>query len=143
MSEQTVLREAQRDTRASLVCRLRHRIGKRGPSPTAGEVEIENVSGEVVEIEVPMHPLQYLDLVITDGAGQCIPAPPYGDIFSPCEIPYILRLAPGEKYTHNVFLLGNVPEEKQLPGRYTVLAVYEYDGLRAVSEPLPVELSGK
>jgi hypothetical protein len=96
----------------------------------------------VIEIEVTMHPLQYLDLVITDAAGAPVPAAPYGNIFSPREVPYLFRLAPGEKYTHNVSLLGTIPEGKQLPGTYTVRGVYEYRGLRAVSEPVRVRLLG-
>jgi hypothetical protein len=143
MGEQTGKTSASTELRAVLACRLRHRTRGRGLSPTAGEVEIENVSPEVIEIEVRMHPLQYLDLVITDAAGNTIPAPPYGQVFSPREIPYTFRLAPGEKYTHNVSLLGNIPEEKRLPGTYTVRAVYEYNGLRAVSEPLQVQLPAK
>jgi hypothetical protein len=106
-------------------------------------VEIENVSSDVIEIEVTMHPLQYLNLVIRDAAGDLVPAPPYGHIFSPRETPYFFRLAPGEKYTHNVSLLGLIPPEEQLPGTYTVRAVYEYAGLRAVSEPLQLQLPAK
>ncbi len=126
--------------KTALVCRLRHRVGRRGPSPTAGEVELENVTDGPVEIEVFMHPLQYLDLTVTDSAGATVSTHPYGHFFSPRETPYFLRLAPGEKYTHTVSLLGTVPEDKWLPGTYTVWAVYEYNGLRAVSEPLEVRL---
>ncbi len=90
-----------------------------------------------------MHPLQYLNLVITDARGDLLPAAPYGNIFSPREIPAIFRLAPGETYTHNVSLLGTIPEEKQLPGTYTVCAVYEYNGVKAISEPLSVQLPAK
>jgi hypothetical protein len=144
MSEQTAKTTAPKETRAAIACRLRHQAGgRRGPSPTAGEVEIENISPEVIEIEVTMHPLQYLDMEITDAAGNLIPAAPYGHIFSPCGTPYTFRLAPGEKYTHNVSLFGTLPQEKRLPGTYTVRAVYEYNGLKAVSEPLQVQLPAK
>lgn len=95
---------------------------------------------QVIEIEVRMHPLQYLSLEITDAAGTPVPTSPYGDIFSPHETSYLFRLAPGEKYTHNVGLFNGVPGEKQLPGAYTVRAVYEYKGLKAVSEPLQVQI---
>ncbi|MCI0456969.1 MAG: hypothetical protein L0Z62_08325 [Gemmataceae bacterium] len=97
----------------------------------------------MVEIEVTMHPLQYLSLVITDAAGDLVPVPPYGNIFSPRGSPYFFRLAPGEKYTHNVGLLGHIPEEQQLPGTYTVRAVYRYHGHQVVSEPLRVEIPPK
>jgi hypothetical protein len=98
------------------------------------------VSGEPVEIEVDMHPLQYLTLAVTDTRGSPVPAPAYGNIFSPREQPYTFRLASGEKYTHSVSLLGLLPEEKRQPGTYVVRAIYEYNGLRAVSEPLTVVL---
>lgn len=129
-------------TVSALACRLRHKgSGRRGPPlPTAGEVEIENICPQVIEIEVRMHPLQYLSIEITDAAGNPVPASPYSDIFSPHETSYIFRLAPGEKYIHNVGLLGGVPKEKQLPGTYTVRAVYQYKGLKAVSEPLQVQI---
>jgi hypothetical protein len=140
MGKQTANLAAPKETEAAIACRLRHRLERRESSPTAGEIELENLSSDVIEIEVTMHPLQYLDLVITDAAGARVPARPYGHIFSPRETPYIFRLAPGEKYTHNVSLLGNISEEKQLPGIYTVRARYEYNGLSAVSEPLQVQL---
>jgi hypothetical protein len=139
MSKQLAKTSAARETQAALACRLRQRLGRPGGSPTAGEVEIENVSPDVIEIQVTMHPLQYLNLVITDPMGNLVPAPPYGDMFSPRETPYAFRLAPGEKYTHNVSLLGNVPEDKRLAGSYRVRAIYDCDGLRAVSESLQVQ----
>jgi hypothetical protein len=106
-------------------------------------VEIENISAEPIEIEVTMHPLQYLNVLVTDETGNVLPAPPYGHLFSPREGAYVLRLAPGEKYTHNVSLLGTLIEEKQLPGTYTVRCVYEYGDLKAVSEPVRVEIPSK
>jgi hypothetical protein len=143
MAEQTAKALAPKETRPALACRLRQRVGRRGPSPTTGEVEIENISSDAIEIEVWMHPLQYLNVFVTDAAGDPVPAPPYGHIFSPMGSPSIFRLAPGEKYIHNVSLMGTVPKEKQLPGTYTVQAVYEYKGLKAVSEQLRVQLPAK
>jgi hypothetical protein len=140
MAEQTVKSPAPTDARTAIVCRLRRPVGRRESSPTAGEVEIENVSPDAIEIQVAMHPLQYLDLLIRDAAGAFVPAAPYGHLFSPRETPYVLRLAPGEKYTHNVSLLGTVPEAEQLPGTYSVQAVYEYNGMKAISASLTVEL---
>jgi hypothetical protein len=101
-------------------------------------VELENVSAEAIEIEHSLHPLEYLNLAITDEAGQPVPVPPYGWIFSPHGSVHVLRLASGEKYTHVVALLGHDPEERHRPGTYTVRAIYEYKELRAVSEPLQV-----
>ena len=142
MDEQMATTSAPEKTRAAIACRLRRRMGRRGSLPTAGEVEIENVSANVIDIAVTMHPLQYLNLVVRDASGNPLRAAPYGNIFSPREAPYIFRLAPGEKYTHNASLLGTVPEEKQLSGTYTVSAIYEYNGMKAVSEPVQVHLAG-
>ena len=103
-------------------------------------MELKNISRDVVEIEVTMHPLQHLRMDITNALGDPVPAAPYGHIFSPREAPYVLRLAPGEKYTHPVSLLGTIPEEQHSPGGYTVRAVYEYNGLEAVSQPLQVHI---
>jgi hypothetical protein len=79
-------------------------------------VEIENVSPETITIAVTMHPLQYLDLVIMDAAGDLVPAAPYGHLFSPWESPSVLLLAPGEKYIHNVSLRGPFPRRSSCPG---------------------------
>jgi hypothetical protein len=104
---------------------------------------LENTSPEVLEIEVRSSPLQYLDLLVRDAGGPVISDSFYGDLFLPLAEPYTLRLPPGEKYIGPVSLLGNVPEDKRLPGKYSVQAVYEYRGLRALSEPLSVELPGQ
>src|SRR6266498_3345788 len=141
MSEQLLQPCGPKSAAPPLACRLRHKSGGRWkPSPTAGEVELENVSPNAIEIEWTMHPLQHLNLLITDAAGRPLPIPPYGCIFSPYGATRTLRLAPGEKYTHNVGLLGHGPKEQRLPGTYTVRAVYEYNGLKAVSEPLQVHI---
>jgi hypothetical protein len=126
-----------------LVCRLRHKQLLRGNSATAGEIELENSSPDVLQIETDRHPLQYLNLVVTDASGNVLSEGHYGDIFSPRGKIDTLRLAPGAKYHHLVSLLETVPPEKRIPGTYAVQAVYAYSGLRVVSEPLAVELSGE
>ena len=127
-------------TWSDLVCKLRRKSLARGPSPTAGEIELENASAAVIPIEVCTSPLGYLDLLVTDARGQVVSESFYGDLFSPLAEPSTLELQPGEKYAAPVSLLGNVPQEKCLPGRYSVQAIYQYKGLSAVSEPLEVEL---
>jgi hypothetical protein len=121
----------------TLVCRLRRKPER---SPTAGEVELENTSPGVVELEVRSSPLQYLNLVITGPSGAVVSDWYYGDLFSPLTEPYTFRLARGEKFTASVSLLGNVPEDKRLPGVHKVQATYEYRGLRAVSEEIRVDV---
>lgn len=126
-----------------LVCRLRHKHLQRGKASMAGEIELENSSPHVLEIKTEMHPLQYLNLVVKDARGRIHSEGHYGDIFSPRGKIDTLRLAPGAKYQHIVSLLGTLPEKKRLPGKYSVQAVYDYNGLRAVSEPLAVEVPGE
>jgi hypothetical protein len=138
MAEQTTA--GKRAAQAALVCRLRHKQPRRGTSLLGGEVELENTSAEVVEIEIDMHPLQYINLLVTDADGTLVSSGHYGDIFSPLGETHTFRLAPGAKYTHNVFLMGTVSEEKRTPGRYQVQAVYQARGLTAVSAPLEIEL---
>jgi hypothetical protein len=143
MEKETSKPSAPLKPEPALACRLRRKLmTRRGPaSPLAGEVELENVSQETIEIEWTMHPLQHLSLVITDAAGSPVPATPYNHIFSLfSDTPQILRLAPGDKYVDNVGLLGGVPKEKQLPGTYTIQAVYRYKGGTAVSEPFQVSI---
>jgi hypothetical protein len=106
----------------------------------AGEVELENTSGSAVEISVQMSPWQYLNLRVTGPDGSLLSQGHYGNRFSPVEEPYTVRLGPGEKLCGPVSLLGTVPEDRRLPGHYTVQAVYEYQNLRAVSEPIDLEL---
>ena len=126
-----------------LACRLRQKAGSSRrpiPSPTAGEIEIENTASVEVPIECQISFWQYLDLRVTDAAGNIISIGHYGDCFSPPEKAFCVRLQPGEKVTHPVALLGNVPNDKRTPGRYTIQAIYEYKTIRALSNPLEIEI---
>jgi hypothetical protein len=118
---------------------IKIRVWRAAGSPLAGEIELENTSAGVLEIEVQTSPLQYLDLLVTNAAGEVVSAWHYGECFSPLEAPYTLRLGPGERYTGPVSLLGNVAAEKRKPGAYLIQAVYEYRTARAVSEVLRLE----
>jgi len=101
---------------------------------------LENTSAKPLAIEFDMHPLQYLDLAVTDASGALVSASHYGNVFSPLGERAVLRLAPGEKYAFRVGLLENVPQEKRLPGCYTIRASYRYKELTAISEPLQLVL---
>jgi hypothetical protein len=46
---------------------------------------------------------------------------------------------PREEYVHNVRLLGNLVGNNG-PGRYFIVAVYNFNGLLSVSDPYVVEL---
>jgi hypothetical protein len=145
MAEQpTTLSQAPARAGSSpLACRIRIKQaeeGRRPLPPGSGEVELENTSSTLLQIELQMSPLQYLNLIVQDAAGNVISEGHYGERFSPVAEPYTFCLEPGQKYTHNVALLGTVPETKRRPGRYIVQAVYQARGLTAVSTPLALEL---
>jgi hypothetical protein len=125
-----------------LACRLRpkHVIGRQGPIPNMGEVELENRSASPVEIEYTMTPLQFLDLVVIGPGGEVVSEGHFSDRFSPTREPAVLRLMPGEKFTTNVPLLATVPHEKRVPGTYTVQPSYRFQGARLRAEPVTVEL---
>jgi hypothetical protein len=123
-----------------LACRLRRKevISRRGPVSNLGEVELENLSATPLEIAYRMTVLQYLNLVVTNPAGQVVSEGHFGDRFAPTLEPLVLRLEPGEKFTANVHLFATVPGDPLPSGTYTVQAVYEYNSFRAVSEPVQV-----
>lgn len=127
----------------ALVCRLRTKPVAGDPSPLrgVGEVELENLSPDVLEISYQMSVLQYLELCVTDPCGSVVSEGRFGDRFSPTRHERVLRLQPGEKFRGEVPLLGTVPREKRVPGVYRVQAVYEYEGVRAVSNALDVTWS--
>jgi hypothetical protein len=100
------------------------------------EVELENVSTAPLEIAYRMTALQYLNLVVTNAGGAVVSEGHFGDRFAPTLEPLVLRLEPGEKFTAPVHLLATVRSEPPPPGTYTVQAVYEYEGLRAISDPV-------
>lgn len=141
MSAPITIAEKAHVEKPALVCRIRHRLRpKRGYSPIAGEVELKNTSSESLEIVTQMSPLQYLNLIVTDATGNIVSGSHYGNIFSPAARPFTVRIEPGESFVGPISFMGNVPRAKQLPGRYMVQAVFEYEKLRAISEPYFVEL---
>jgi hypothetical protein len=140
----TTTRESRRQVQSQrLICRLRHanHNAREGPVPHMAEFELENVSDSALEISYRMAVLQYLQLVVRDSKGDVVSEGHYGDQFSPFEKDQVLRLGPGEKYQTKVYLLATVPSARKAPGTYAVTAVYEYNGIRAESEPVEVTLA--
>jgi hypothetical protein len=105
-----------------------------------GEVELENQSPIPFEISYRMTALQYLNLVVTNAGGSVVSEGHFGDRFAPTLEPQLLRLGPGEKFTANVHLLATVRCDPIPPGTYFVQAMYEYNGLRAVSDRVHVKM---
>jgi hypothetical protein len=141
MSEALIAHDSQPQAPSqALALRLRPTtvVGRRGPVANRGEVELENLSSAPLEIAYRMTALQYLNLVVTTADGRVVSEGHFGDRFAPTLDPLVLRLEPGEKYTANVHLFATVPQDPLPAGTYAVRAVYDYNGCRAVSEPVQV-----
>jgi hypothetical protein len=141
MSEATTLKDATSVAPAQpLACRLRRTpvSGRRGLVADMGEVELQNLSARAVDIPYWMTALQYLHLVVTRSDGAVLSEGHFGDRFAPTLEPLVLHLEPGDKFTAIVPLFATVAHPPLPPGTYLVQAVYEYNGFRAVSDPLPV-----
>ena len=120
----------------TLACHLHKQTkGRASGSALAGEIVLENVSSSAIEIPIRMSPLQHLNLIVTDSRQRIVSTGHYGDLFSPGTEDRVVRLLPGEKYVSNVSLLATVPVDQRRPGVYLIQAVYETDGIRAVSLP--------
>ncbi|HKB01494.1 MAG TPA: hypothetical protein VKD90_04700 [Gemmataceae bacterium] len=125
-----------------LACRLRAKsppVG-RSASPSAGELELENVSATDLDIPADIHPLQNLNLRVTDAHGAVVSEGWYGNQFSPGETAADLRLQPGQTFVIAVALLGTVPPDRRGSGTYIVQAIFDCPELRAVSDPLTVTI---
>lgn len=125
-----------------LTCRLqiKEHVGRQGLVPLMGELEITNRSPDAIEIEHCMSPLQYLELEVTDAAGRVVSEGHFSDRLSPSLEVLVLRLLPGEMFVATVPLLATLPREQRVAGVYFVRAIYEHPNLRAVSDPVTVEL---
>src|ERR1017187_893812 len=121
-------------------CCLRRKevMGRNGLRPYMAEIELENLSDAPLEIEYRLTALQYLNLLVYDSTETVVSQYHFADRFSPTFEPNFLRLAPGEKFTANVHLFATAPDSMKVPGTYSVQAIYEYNGFRAVSEPVEV-----
>jgi hypothetical protein len=126
-----------------LACRLnRKEVLRRGvPAPFYAEAELENVSDTLLEIAYQMTVLHHLNLIVHDANGNVVSQGHFGDRFAPTEKPRFLRLAPGEKFAAEVHLFATAPQSMRTPGTYSIQAVYECAGLRAMSEPIEVTVS--
>jgi hypothetical protein len=113
-------------------------IGRHGVVPYTAEIELENLSNTPLEIEHRMTGLQYLNLVVCDSRGKKVSQGHFGDRFAPAAEKAVLRLVPGEKFTASVHLFATMPDGPIPPGTYVVQAIYEYNGIEAVSEPVEV-----
>src|SRR5437879_5242359 len=116
--------QARSQSQSPLACKLRPKevIGRQGPIPNMGEVELENLSNVPLEIEYTMTPLQFFELEVIGPDGDIVSEGHFSDRFSPRLEPLVLRLLPGETFSSNVSLLATLPPEKRLVGRYTIQA---------------------
>ena len=117
-----------------------------GEDPS-GEVEIKNISKQVLVITYNTDPWEFLNLEVTDPAGKMISSGKYGHRFSPSTFDKgqkQLVLRPGETYREAVQAFGNSKEgDLTTPGVYNVVAVFEYEKLRAVAAPVMLNVGSK
>jgi len=97
------------------------------------EIELKNTSTSPIEIEYWLTALQGLNLIVNDGNGKVVSEGHFADRFSPTLDPRILRLEPGESFRASVHLFATVPHALQVPGNYSIKAIYEYNGFQAES----------
>ncbi len=140
-TETSVVAKSQNQPPLACTVRVKEVIGRQGPVPNMGEVELANRSDVPIEIEYTMTPLQFLELVVFGSDGEVVSEGHFSDRFSPAREPAVLRLQPGEKFTANIALLATVPHGRRLPGKYTVQASYRFQGRKIMAEPLTVELA--
>ncbi len=127
------LRKPTATQRLAVYLRTKEVTGRRGSVAHMGDVELLNVSTAPLEIAYHMTVLQFLNLVVTKADGTVISEGHFGDRFAPTLEEHVLRLEPGESFTANVHLFATVPRIPIPPGVYSVQAVYDYNGDRAVS----------
>lgn len=97
-----------------------------------------NLSDHTLEIAYRMTVFQFLNLVVVTPTGRVVSEGHFGDRFAPTSEPEVLRLEPGESFAATVHLLATIRNQPVPSGTYLVQAMYEYNGLRAVSEPVEV-----
>jgi hypothetical protein len=107
----------------------------------SAHIELTNCSADVIEIECPSHPLEHLNLAVTNEAGELVSRGKYGNMLIRARLDRMppLRIQAGETTKWHVSLMGSVPAEREKPGTYTIQAIYEYGSLKAVSEPVQIE----
>jgi hypothetical protein len=103
-----------------------------------GELELENLSDEVISIPYQMSPLQYLAFSVIGPSQREVSEGCFSDRFSPLREERVLSLRPGETFVSDVPLLGTVPREKRVPGTYRVQATFTWNGTRVVSNLVEV-----
>jgi hypothetical protein len=141
----TLLFQAQKD--AKMECKLIVKKTKLtvGEYPRA-EVEIKNTSKQNLVITFNTHVLEFLDLEIANSAGKKISVGKYGGRFSPYspEPHKQMILRPGEAHRAPVGVFGNMKKsDRTTPGVYRIIAIYEYDKVRAVADPVELTIESK
>ena len=105
------------------------------------QIALKNEGSNRVEIEWYSDPLQYLNITFRRADGSDIPSIPYGLLFAPyAPAPQVLRLLPGEIYQRTVNLLAVVKEGEVSAGRYSLRAIYNYDGITAISDTVEISI---
>jgi hypothetical protein len=131
-----------RQVAGSLICRLQ-RIPAPRPDYEYGcyaEVAVtNNTSAHSVDIAYTNHPVEVFDFIVTDEHGETIGNANFGGLYAAgASRQRFLSLKPGETYTHRVYLLAGIPENRRRPGKYLVRAVLHFGESRIESNPVVI-----
>jgi hypothetical protein len=111
-----------------------------------GEALITNVSSGTIDVGGPVGAVGNLDLKVMGPDGKTVMTNPLSSLISP-RSPSIVHeseeLKPGKAYRSNLRLLGMVPEEDLVKGKYKVKATFKYDGKTVESNEVEVNWPGK
>lgn len=130
--------EAKRLDGGPIACRLR--LNPSAESSYLGDVEIENVSPELIEIMTQASKWEHLNFITWDDNGTIVSKYHYGSGFSPHFQNVVWKWLPGEILTMRcVSLMATVPDNECKPGKYRVQAVYAYETLHAASDVIEFE----
>ena len=121
-----------------LICRLRC-LGV--PRSFSGEIEWENTTSTDVELRVCGGLLRYVDLSVEDESGPVPCSCRVCDYCAPATDVSVVKFRPGECLKWSWFpLLMTIHHCRWHPGRFLVEAVFECDGIHAVSNKVEVVL---
>lgn len=125
----------------SLICRLYQQRPGDARRCFVGVAEITNATQEEFRIPWDHDPLQHLDLRVFDEGGVELNEYLYGELFNPIGATEVLRLQPGEAYTHTVHLLDVVSKSKWKNGVYTIRASYRVGEHVACAEQIQITVT--
>jgi intracellular proteinase inhibitor BsuPI len=107
-----------------------------------GTIALTNTSDRDAVMIYRCHPLQYVDVVISNPESKLISKYCYGHLFSPSDREHSLIIHPGETVSFPVSLFAGIDKKDRLPGQYFVKAIVTYNGVATESNTIKVSIAG-